>query len=131
MLAGSHSAQGPLGGNQVYVGWILFNPDRLFSRMLRWLRWIWTTRFFAFSLAFFAAMAFLALSNWAELSNFAGQTLRRHYLAIFFVGWVVAVTHEFAHGLTSKAFGGRATEVEPSSSITSCPHSIATFRGCT
>lgn len=37
--------------------------------------------------------------------------MRDHFLAIFFAAWLVGVFHEFAHGMTCKAFGGRATEV--------------------
>src|SRR5262245_56406305 len=31
--------------------------------------------------------------------------------AVFVAAWLVGVTREFAHGMTRKVFGGRATEV--------------------
>jgi hypothetical protein len=36
--------------------------------------------------------------------------LREHFVAVVIAGLLVGVTHEFAHGLTCKAFGGRATK---------------------
>jgi putative peptide zinc metalloprotease protein len=114
MLAGER-AQGPVQAllpcNQVYLRWSVFHPDRLFTRLLPWLRWIWTPWFFAASVMLLVCMAGMALMNWAEVSRYSGETLRGHYLTILIVAWMVAVCHEFAHGLTSKAFGGRATEV--------------------
>lgn len=94
-----------------YIRFKLFNPEQLFSRMLPKLRWIWTTGFFAFSLALMVVAILLALTNSAEVAAYGKVTLRDHFLAIFVAAWLVGVTHEFAHGMTCKAFGGRATEV--------------------
>jgi putative peptide zinc metalloprotease protein len=114
ILAGEHtgrSMQAQLPGSQVYLRWSLFNPDRLFARLLPVLRWIWTPWFFAVSLLLVAGAGVLTLLNWAEVYRYGGQSLRGQYVLVFFVAWLVTVCHEFAHGLTSKAFGGRATEV--------------------
>jgi putative peptide zinc metalloprotease protein len=105
------SEQELLPGSQFYKRWNLFNPDALFDRALPALRWIWTPWFFFMSVLLLAGTAALVLANWAEVSRYSGATLREHYLAIFFAAWLVAISHEFAHGMTSKAFGGRATEV--------------------
>lgn len=94
-----------------YIRFKLFNPEQLFSRMLPKLRWIWTTGFFAFSLASMVVAILLALTNSAEVAAYGEVTLRNHFLAIIVAAWLVGVTHEFAHGMTCKAFGGRATEV--------------------
>lgn len=53
----------------------------------------------------------LALMNSAEVAAYGEATLREHFLAIFIAAWLIGVSHEFAHGMTCKAFGGRATEV--------------------
>jgi putative peptide zinc metalloprotease protein len=114
ILAGERSgrpAQALFPGNQLYFRGSLFNPDRLFARILPALRWIWTPWFFALSALLIAGAGMLAALNWPEVFRYAGQTLQAHYLAIFIFAWLVTVSHEFAHGLTSKAFGGRATEV--------------------
>jgi hypothetical protein len=52
-----------LPGAQVYLRWSLFNPDRLFARMLPALRWIWTPGFFAFSAGLIALAALLAIAR--------------------------------------------------------------------
>ncbi len=89
----------------------LFNPDRLFTLLLPKLRWIWTTGFFIFSLAFILGMVLLALMHIEQVTAYAAPLMRDHYLAIFIAAYLIGVTHEFAHGMTCKAFGGRATEV--------------------
>jgi putative peptide zinc metalloprotease protein len=114
ILAGQRSerpTQALLPGNQLYFRCSLFNPDRLFGRLLPALRWIWTSWFFIFSALLIGGAGILAIVDWPEFSRYAGQNLQHHYLLIFCVAWLVTITHEFAHGLTSKAFGGRATEI--------------------
>jgi putative peptide zinc metalloprotease protein len=112
LLAGERSVeQGLLPGHQYYRRWSLFNPDALFERMLPWLRWIWTPAFFASSLTLMAFASVLAILDWAELTRHAGIAIRSHYISILLAAWLVTALHEFSHGLTSKVFGGRATEV--------------------
>ncbi|MDX2030777.1 MAG: HlyD family efflux transporter periplasmic adaptor subunit [Blastocatellia bacterium] len=94
-----------------YIRFSLFNPDAFLARLVWRLRWIWTTGFFAFSACLIVLTFFLALMNWADVIAYGATTLRDHYVAIFIAAWLVGVTHEFAHGATCKAFGGRATEV--------------------
>ncbi|HEU0175876.1 MAG TPA: HlyD family efflux transporter periplasmic adaptor subunit [Blastocatellia bacterium] len=94
-----------------YTRFKLFNPDPLFTRIVDRLGWIWTTRFFVSSLLLMLTAVILALMNEAEVAQYGSYILREHYVAIIVAGLVVGVTHEFAHGLTCKAFGGRATEV--------------------
>jgi hypothetical protein len=95
----------------IYVRFKLFNPERLFARLVPPLRWIWTTGFFVATVLTMVATLLLSLVHWAEVASYGGYTLSEHYVAIFAAGWVVVVTHEFAHGMTCKAFGGRVTEV--------------------
>jgi putative peptide zinc metalloprotease protein len=96
---------------QFYSRFKLFNPDPIFTRMVSVFRWVWTTRFFAGSLLLMLTAALMALINGAEIAHYSGYILREHYVAVIVAGLLVGVTHEFAHGLTCKAFGGRATEV--------------------
>jgi putative peptide zinc metalloprotease protein len=98
-------------GQQFYLRFKLFNPDRLFTRLVPALRWVWTTEFFVFTILLMFSLLFFSLLNWAEVSSYGEHTLRDHYVAVVIVGLLIGVTHEFAHGLTCKAFGGRATEV--------------------
>jgi putative peptide zinc metalloprotease protein len=97
--------------DMAYLRWRLFNPDRLFARTVPLLSWVWTRGFFVASLVLMAVTALFALLNWPEMARYGALALRQHYLAILVVAWLVTITHEFAHGLTSKALGGRATEV--------------------
>lgn len=114
VLAGQRS-QGPAvetpQSQAHYIRFKLFNPDPLFARLAPKLRWIWTTGFFAFSSSLMLVALLLALTNWAEVSGYGQAMLGEHWLAIFVAAWLVGVTHEFAHGMTCKVFGGRATEV--------------------
>ena len=107
---GASAAATPLS-QMHYIRFNLFNPENLFARLLPRLRWIWTTGFFGFSLMLLLVTSLLALLNAAEVAAYGAATLREHYVAIFIAAWLVGVTHEFAHGMTCKAFGGRATEV--------------------
>jgi len=115
ILAGERSqgaaAAETLASQAHYLRFSLFNPDPLFARLVTKLRWIWTTGFFAFTAGLMVVALLLALMNWAEVTSYGELTLREHFVAIFIAAWVVGITHEFAHGTTCKAFGGRATEV--------------------
>ncbi len=94
-----------------YLRLRLFDPDPLFSLLVPKLRWIWTPAFVIVSLLLMWMTLLLALGDWAELTNHSARLIAEHYLLIFLAGLLVVFSHEFAHGLTCKAFGGRATEV--------------------
>jgi putative peptide zinc metalloprotease protein len=96
---------------QLYLRFSLFNPDPLFTRLVNVMRWVWTPPFFTGSLLLMLTAAALALMNGSEMAHYGNYILREHYFAVIVAGLLVGVTHEFAHGLTCKAFGGRATEV--------------------
>lgn len=98
-------------GSQFYVRFKLFNPDRLFERVIPFLGWIWTRGFVISTLILMCFALILSVTHPSELASYGIYTLREHYLAVFIAGLVVGFSHEFAHGLTCKAFGGRVTEV--------------------
>jgi len=95
----------------LYVRFKLFNPDQLFARMVPLLRWIWTPQFVALTIFLMLSTLLLSLLNWPQVTSYGDYVLREHFVAVLLAGLLVIVTHEFAHGLTCKAFGGRATEV--------------------
>ena len=113
VLAGKriHMRQAALPGNRFYLHWKLFDPDPLFSRIVPLLRWIWTSGFLAASLLLMLVSAVIAVANWTEIVSYGSRILREHYPTVLIVTWLVVISHEFAHGLTAKAFGGRATEI--------------------
>lgn len=94
-----------------YVRFKLFNPEPLFARLAPKLRWIWTTSFFVVITGLMLLALLLALMNADEVASYGAYTLREHFVAIFIAAWFIGITHEFAHGMTCKVFGGRATEV--------------------
>ena len=94
-----------------YLRFSLFNPDRLFTRMAPYLRWMWTPGSVVFSLLLMFVALLLSLMNPMEMASYGIYTVREHYLALFIVGMLVGFSHEFAHGLTCKVFGGPVTEV--------------------
>nr|MDQ3012925.1 HlyD family efflux transporter periplasmic adaptor subunit [Acidobacteriota bacterium] len=94
-----------------YVRIKLFNPDPLFSRIVPKLRWIWTTGFFAVMTSLMVLALLLTLTSASEVVSYSVYMVREHFLVIFVAGGIVGFTHESAHGLTCKAFGGRATEI--------------------
>ncbi|MFN7927579.1 MAG: efflux RND transporter periplasmic adaptor subunit [Blastocatellia bacterium] len=102
---------GQLLSRHAYWRWQLFDPDALFSRLVPLLRWIWTPAFVLVTGLLMLLALLLALGNGAELSAHVTRLIAAHYGLIFFAGLIVVFSHEFAHGLTCKAFGGRATEV--------------------
>jgi multidrug resistance efflux pump len=107
---GAAAPEAPLSQRH-YVRIPLFNPDPLFSRLVPKLRWIWTTGFFVVMTSLMVLALLLALTSASEVVSYSTYMVREHFLVIFFAGGLVGITHEFAHGLTCKAFGGRATEI--------------------
>ncbi|HEX2488015.1 MAG TPA: hypothetical protein VHR27_01355, partial [Blastocatellia bacterium] len=103
--------QGQRTPAQFYTRFRLFNPDPLFTRLVGALGWVWTMPFFVVSLLLILMATLLAMMNGAEISHYGGYILREHFITVLVAGLLVGVMHEFAHGLTCKAFGGRATEV--------------------
>jgi hypothetical protein len=98
-------------GTQFYWRFKLFNPDRLFRRMVSYLRWVWTPGFVFCSVALMLTALLLALINGAEVTGYSLYVVREHFLMILLASELIALSHEFAHGLTCKAFGGRVPEV--------------------
>ncbi len=115
ILAGEHAHRPPppdqQPGTQFYWRFKLFNPDRLFTRMVGYLRWVWTPGFVFFSVALTLTALLLGLTNGAEVTSYSLYVVREHFLMILIASELIALSHEFAHGLTCKAFGGRVPEV--------------------
>lgn len=98
-------------GTQFYWRFKLFNPDRLFTRVIAYLRWVWTPGFVFCSVALMFTALLLGLTNGAEVTSYSFYAVREHFLLILIASELIALSHEFAHGLTCKAFGGRVPEV--------------------
>lgn len=94
-----------------YVQFRLFDPDPLFSLLVPKLRWIWTPGFVVITLLLMLMTLLIVLGNWPDVSAHSSRLIAEHYGLILLAGLIIVFSHEFAHGLTCKAFGGRATEV--------------------
>jgi putative peptide zinc metalloprotease protein len=114
LLAGqglSATASSQQLSRHAYLRFSLFNPDAFFGRIVPKIRWVWTPWFVIGTLLLKLWIFFLALQNWDELSTHTTRLTTDHYVLILVAGLIVIFSHEFAHGLTCKAFGGRSTEV--------------------
>ena len=104
--------QGSILRLQVSLG----DPDAVFGRMQRALRWMWTPGFVAVSLLFFATYLVVTGLKWDE---FASGTVALYTLKgigawdvvlLIAVTAVITLIHELGHGLTTKALGGEVRE---------------------
>jgi putative peptide zinc metalloprotease protein len=99
-------------GSLLYLRFKAFDPDRLFNRLVKKLRFLFTPHFLVLSAAVILVGIGITVINWGEI----GQDIRRlyHFRALFFAWltiFLVIVAHEFAHGLTCKHFGGEVHEI--------------------
>ena len=63
-----HSKKDQQLTRQPYLRFSLFNPDRLFARMVPMLRWIWTPEFVTFTVLMMLSTLLLTLLHWPEVS---------------------------------------------------------------
>jgi putative peptide zinc metalloprotease protein len=105
--AGPISRQGGL-----YIRFHLFNPDKLLTWLDRKLSWVLTRPFIIASFVFMAIVAGFLLIRADEVIAYTAYTYSEYGLAtvLMFV-FIIAITHEFAHGLACKHFGGEVNEV--------------------
>jgi multidrug resistance efflux pump len=104
----------PAPSGQSLLNWrkAVFNPDRLFDRLVPVLGFLWTRGFLAVSLLAVAVAVWVVVSNWADLVSGFGGAVRWETAVLVWVVMLTATTlHEFAHGLTLKKFGGQVPEV--------------------
>ena len=97
--------------NPLYYQIGLFNPDRFFSAVEPFARWIWTKPFMVFYCALLVVAAYIALSHRSRLFTELPPVSSGMWIAAF-MGTAILLTalHECAHGLTCKHFGGKIPE---------------------
>ncbi|MCH8923952.1 MAG: hypothetical protein IIA67_12490, partial [Planctomycetes bacterium] len=102
----------PTSQSLLYFRKSLFDPDRLFDRMLPWLGWIWTRTFFVLSVLCITWATALAWANSSQLISQFHRAMRwETRLLIWMTTGVVTLCHEFSHGLTCKRWGGEVHEI--------------------
>ena len=96
----------------------LVNPDALLGKLLPWLRFAFHPVFVCLALA---AITALEIFFFSHLNLFANDALASFRTGTIASGWfvlalitlvlIVLATHEFAHGLACKRFGGSVQEI--------------------
>jgi putative peptide zinc metalloprotease protein len=101
--------------NIMYLKIPVFDPDRILTRMYRYLSWIFTWWFLAASVGLMlAAAAHVTLhfdTFYAKLPAYQEFFSLNTALYMWLSLGVVKVIHEFGHGLSCKAFGGESHEM--------------------
>ena len=101
--------------NILYIKIPIFDPEKVLTKMLPWLWWMFTRTFFFASIAFMAAAGILVLTHfdnfYSRLPTFESYFTFKNMIYIWIALGVVKVIHEFGHGLSCKAFGGEVHEM--------------------
>jgi putative peptide zinc metalloprotease protein len=99
-------------GNLFRIRFKAFDPNELFGRLVRRVRFFFTPQFLSLSAAVILLAAFTLASSWGDVRHDVSRLLRLSALPPFLaVIFLVGAAHEFAHGLTCKRFGGDVHEV--------------------
>src|SRR3954470_10213904 len=101
--------------NILYIKLPVFDPDKLLSRLLKYLWWIFTPWFFAASVALMLSAVILVGTHfqtfWDRIPNYHAFFQWNRLLYLWIALGIVKVIHEFGHGLSCKAFGGECHEM--------------------
>jgi multidrug resistance efflux pump len=102
----------PARRSLLYLRFKLFDPDRLLAWLLPRTRLFFTKSFLWLSLGLLFLAIFLTSVNSDELAQETPQLLRGSSLLLMWLTIVgIGFTHEFAHGLTCKRYGGEVREM--------------------
>jgi putative peptide zinc metalloprotease protein len=101
--------------NILYIKLPIFDPDRLLTWLLPYLRWIFTAWNAVFSIGLMLAAIMLVATHFEIFRDklpgyqefFSFKTVAYLWVAL----GVVKVIHEFGHGLSCKVFGGEVHEM--------------------
>ncbi len=104
--------RGRVRGSLLLLRLKAFDPDRLFNRLIGKVRFFFTRPFLVASAALIAVAFGTTFLHWHEIGQ---DVLRLYRVETFILAWfvilLVGITHEFAHGLTCKHFGGEVHEL--------------------
>lgn len=99
-------------GNLLYLRFQAFDPDRLFTRLARKVRFFHTPYFIIFSAALILAAMGVTITHWSDVSQDVDRLYQLSAIPLIIVTvFLVVAAHEFAHGLTCKHFGGEVHEI--------------------
>ncbi len=105
------------GRDDMYVRFPLMDPDKVYNRIIKRIRFIWSREFLIFSVVLFSLAAIILVANWetvriglSQLWAFSDKGLRDILMFIGVLSFVI-VLHENGHGLTCKRYGGEVHEL--------------------
>lgn len=115
LLEGDDKQTGPRGrirGSPLYLRVALFDPDQLFDRLVRRVRFCFTPHFLVISAVLILLATSTTVAHWSEIPQDLTRLYQLSSIPLFLlVTLVMASAHEFAHGLTCKRFGGEVHEL--------------------
>src|SRR5947209_6900478 len=101
--------------NILYIKIPVFDPEKLLSRMLPYLRWMFSIMFLLLSVGFMLGAVLLVLTHfqtfYERLPSYQEFFSFKTVIYLWAALGVVKVIHEFGHGLSCKAFGGEVHEM--------------------
>ena len=103
---------GRLLGSLLYLRLPLFDPNRLFDRLQRRVRFCFTPQFVVLSAALILLATVVTILQWSEVRQDLSRLYRLSSIPLFLLVTLgLAFAHESAHGLTCKRFGGEVHEL--------------------
>ena len=103
---------GRLLGSLLYMRIPLFDPNRLFDRLGRRVRFCFTPQFVVLSAALMLLATLITVLQWSDVRQDLSRLYRLSSIPLFLlVTFGLAFAHEAAHGLTCKRFGGEVHEL--------------------
>ena len=103
---------GRLLGSLLYMRIPLLDPNRLFDRLVRRVRFCFTPQFVVLSAALMLLATVITVLQWSDVRQDLSRLYRLSSIPLFLlVTFGLAFAHEAAHGLTCKRFGGEVHEL--------------------
>jgi multidrug resistance efflux pump len=104
--------QGRIRGSPLYLRFKLFDPARLFDRLMRRTGFFFTPYFGVLSAAFILLAVGILMFNWSVFTQDLSRLYQLASIPLFVaVIFLVVSLHEFAHGLTCRHFGGEVHDI--------------------
>ncbi len=101
--------------NILYIKVPVFDPEKLLTKMLPYLWWMFTKLFLIGSVCFMITAGLLVLTHfttfYSRLPTFESYFSFKNMIYMWAALGVVKVIHEFGHGLSCKAFDGEVHEM--------------------
>jgi len=99
-------------GTLLYLRYRLFDPDRLFNRLVHRVRFCFTPQFLVLSATLIVFATCLTVFGWSDIRADLSRLYRLSSIPLFLlISLGLAAAHEFAHGLTCKRFGGEVHDL--------------------